>query len=133
MCPGTTSYVNLNKLSQEQNIKDILLELSELNLNELYDQYLQIHELNDRNAGPGPNHLLIRTTCFRKFEFSNEPITAYNGTHWKEGYANVGAGLTWGRNFWWDLENSVGVYPLAAKHDREAVGGTCHSGNHYYK
>ena len=91
------------------------------------------HELNDRNAGPGPNHLLIRTTCFRKFEFSSEPIAAYDGTHWKEGYAKVGAGLTWGRNFWWDLENSVGVYPLAAENDREAVGGTCHSGNHYYK
>ena len=35
MCPGTTSYVNLNKLSQEQKIKDILLELSELNLKEI--------------------------------------------------------------------------------------------------
>ena len=32
------------------------------------------HEHADRNAGPGPNSLLIRTTCFRKFEFYDEPI-----------------------------------------------------------
>ena len=87
------------------------------------------HELNDRNAGPGPNHLLIQTTCFREFNFSAETIEGYEGRPWTEGYAKVGAGLTWGRNYWWNLTNSEGVYPLAANFNREAVGGTCHSGN----
>ena len=87
------------------------------------------HELNDRNAGPGPNHLLIQTTCFREFNFSAETIAGYEGRPWTEGYAKVGAGLTWGRNYWWNLTNSEGVYPLAANFNREAVGGTCHSGN----
>ena len=39
------------------------------------------HELADRNAGPGPNSLLIRTTCFRKFEFHDEPITGEENTN----------------------------------------------------
>ena len=35
------------------------------------------HEFLDRNAGPGPNSLLIRTTCFRKFEFNDSPIKGF--------------------------------------------------------
>ena len=36
--------------------------------------------------------------------------------------------MTWGINYWWNLENAEGVYGLAAAHKRAAVGGTCHSG-----
>ena len=32
------------------------------------------HEHADRNAGPGPNSLLIRTTCFREFAFKDASI-----------------------------------------------------------
>eukprot|EP00092_Neocalanus_flemingeri_P023096 GFUD01025042.1.p1 GENE.GFUD01025042.1~~GFUD01025042.1.p1 ORF type:complete len:715 (-),score=125.78 GFUD01025042.1:4-1974(-) len=85
------------------------------------------HELNDRNAGPGPNSLQIRTTCFREFTFMNSPIKGYKGEEWTDGYAVVGAGLTFGNNFWLDIENAEGLYPLAAKHDREICGGSCHS------
>jgi len=84
------------------------------------------HELLDRNAGPGPNSLLIRTTCFRNFTFKAENITDYKGT-WTDGYAIVGAGTTFGQNFWWSLDNSEGLYKLAQQYNKEAVGGTCHS------
>ena len=36
------------------------------------------HELADRNGGPGANSLLIRTTCFRKFDVhTNKSIKGY--------------------------------------------------------
>ena len=82
------------------------------------------HDMQDRNAGPGPNTLLIRTTCFQEWKVNSEPILAHNG-NWSEGYAEVGAGLTFGKNFWWKL--SDGGYELAKKAGKEMVGGTCHS------
>ena len=85
------------------------------------------HDLADRNAGPGPNSLLIRTTCFRNFQFIDNHISGFNGRIWTEGYAIVGAGLTFGYNFWTDIENAEGLYPLTAKHNKELVGGSCHS------
>ena len=51
-----------------------------------------------------------------------------NGQQWTDGYAVVGAGQTWGLNYWWSLDKAEGVYGLAAQHGKEAVGGTCHSG-----
>ena len=49
------------------------------------------------------------------------------GKRWTQGYAVVGAGLSFGRNFWADLDNSEGTYELAAKVSKEMVGGTCGS------
>ena len=46
---------------------------------------------------------------------------------WTEGYVTVGAGQTWGQNFWWKLENAEGVYDVAWKNGKEVVGGNCHS------
>ena len=40
------------------------------------------HDLQDRNAGAGPNTLLIRTTCFQNFTFVNESIVNYNNKIW---------------------------------------------------
>ena len=55
-------------------------------------------------------------------------LLGYKGNTWLDGYAKVGAGQTWGLNFWWNLENSVGVYKLAAENNREMVGGKIPSG-----
>ena len=91
------------------------------------------HDLQDRNAGPSPNSLLIRTTCFREWTPTDETVDTGIGSKcttgpvWKDGYAKVGAGLTFGRNFWWKLENAKGTYELAADFHRETVGGTCRS------
>jgi len=95
------------------------------------------HDLQDRNAGPAPNSLLIRTTCLNSFDVSFKNITGYDGIPWTEGYATVGAGLTFGQNYWWNMTNekakakgfdvAKGLYPLAAQVNREIVGGTCHS------
>ena len=90
------------------------------------------HDLQDRNAGPGPNTLLIRTTCFQYWDFKNETISVKNNlsetlSEWEDGYAEVGAGLTFGKNFWWNLKNAKGTYELAAQSHKETVGGTCHS------
>ena len=47
-------------------------------------------DLQDRNAGPGPNSLLIRTTCFREFTpILNASIKGYEDQEWTEGYAIV--------------------------------------------
>merc|ERR1711868_106242 len=77
------------------------------------------HELHDRNSGPGPNTFMIRTTCFRdwyplRHSHESSIITA----------AHVGAGLSFGTNFWPELENAEGLYELAASVNREIVGGT---------
>jgi hypothetical protein len=86
------------------------------------------HDMQDRNAGPGPNTLLVRTTCFRNWEpVLNEAIEDAQGHKWHDGFAIVGAGLSFGINFWTNLINANGTYELAAKSNREAVGGTCHS------
>ena len=80
------------------------------------------HEMVDRNAGPGPNTLLIRTTCFRQWDPQPDDTTV-----WPDGYADVGAGLTFGENFWTEVKNAEGLYKLAANQTREIVGGTCRS------
>jgi len=86
------------------------------------------HDLQDRNAGPGPNSLLIRTTCFREWTANlNTEMEDCQGNIWKEGIATVGAGLTFGDNFWPEVINAKGTYALAAESNREMVGGTCHS------
>ena len=84
------------------------------------------HDMQDRNAGPGPNTLMIRTTCLSNWKVHNNDISLGNVT-WSEGYAEVGAGLTFGRNFWWAIKNGKGTYELAAQANKEMVGGTCHS------
>ena len=45
------------------------------------------HEMQDRNAGPGPNTLLIRTTCFRKWNPYPDHIPEEDES-WKDGYAD---------------------------------------------
>jgi hypothetical protein len=89
------------------------------------------HDLQDRNAGPGPNSLLIRTTCFQDWKVINKTVNTgdecSSGTTWYDGYAKVGAGLTFGQNFWRNLNNSRGTYALAAESGKETVGGTCAS------
>ena len=86
------------------------------------------HDLQDRNAGAGPNTLLIRTTCFQDWNVGEDSVV-YNdeGKMWKSGYAEVGAGLTFGKNFWGNVNNSKGVYLLAADANKEIVGGSCNS------
>ena len=84
------------------------------------------HDLLDRNAGPGPNTLLIRTTCFREWD-PHPHDNPEEDESWTDGYADVGAGLSFGENFWPDLENAKGLYNLAADQTREIVGGTCRS------
>ena len=84
------------------------------------------HEMVDRNAGPGPNSLLIRTTCFREWQPYPDDKPPED-VSWDGGYADVGAGLSFGKNFWPDLKNGKGLYPLAADVNREIVGGTCRS------
>ena len=84
------------------------------------------HELQDRNAGPGPNTLLILTTCFR--DWAPYPNSSpEEEPSWTDGYADVGAGLSFGENFWPKLDNAKGLYSLAADQTREIVGGTCRS------
>ena len=39
----------------------------------------------------------------------------------------MGAGHTFGPNYWYNLTNAEGLYPLAHKVSREIVGGTCHT------
>ena len=92
------------------------------------------HDMQDRNAGPGPNSLLIRTTCFRNWtahtDFTGQGPKDAQGGYWNAdagGYADVGAGLSFGMNFWRSIKNAVGVYQLASESNREIVGGTCHS------
>jgi len=86
------------------------------------------HDMQDRNAGPAPNSLLIRTTCFREWTpHLDTGIKDCQGKTWKDGYATVGAGLTFGENFWREVQNAEGTYELAAQSNREMVGGTCHS------
>ena len=68
------------------------------------------YDIQDRNAGPGPNTLLIRTTCFRTWEAHSDSIRDPQNNTWDEGYAVVGAGLSFGRNFWPDLEHAIGTY-----------------------
>ena len=51
------------------------------------------HEFNDRNAGPGPKGLLIRTTCLSAVEFDLSPANKFRH---EDGVVRVGAGLTWG-------------------------------------
>ena len=87
------------------------------------------HDMQDRNAGPGPNTILVRTTCFRNWTASLDDITTGNCPNctWKDGYAVVGAGLSFGTNFWTNISNAKGTYALAAEKQREMVGGTCHS------
>ena len=46
---------------------------------------------------------------------------------WNKGYVIVGAGQTWGQNFWWKLDNADGVYKAAWDNGKEVVGGNCHS------
>ena len=86
------------------------------------------HELLDRNAGPGPNTLMIRTTCFTEW-IPNliDSIEDALGQEWTDGYADVGAGLSFGTNFWNKINNSEGLYRLSAKVDREIVRGSCES------
>ena len=38
------------------------------------------HDFNDRNAGPGPNSLLVRTTCLRTVEFDLDPQNRWGHT-----------------------------------------------------
>ena len=86
------------------------------------------HELLDRNAGPGPNTLMIRTTCFRDWIPNlNDSIEDANGHNWTDGYADVGAGLSFGTNFWNKIKNAEGLYRLSANVSREIVGGSCES------
>ena len=67
-------------------------------------------------------------TLFRKLEVNpDDPYPAYKGKTWTEGYVTVGAGQTWGQNFWWKLVNAEGVYDAAWKNNKEVVGGNCHS------
>ena len=87
------------------------------------------HEIHDRNAGPGNDALLIRTTCFQSWEaVTQNSISMGPGQTWTEGYAKVGAGLTFGPNFWLSLEHGdKDLYSLAMEYGREIVGGTCPS------
>ena len=85
------------------------------------------HEMQDRNAGTGPYTLQIRTTCFRDWEVKYDPIKDAQNHTWSQGYAIVGAGLSFGENFWRDVKNARGVYELAYEANKEMVGGTCHS------
>ena len=81
------------------------------------------HEMVDRNAGPGPNTLLIRTTCFQDWN-PNPLTTPEEDNSWTDGFADVGAGLSFGENFWPKLVNAKGLYKLASDQTRELVGGT---------
>ena len=65
------------------------------------------HDLQDRNAGWGPNTLLIRTT-------SLDPIEGADGNLWKDRYAELGAGLTFWVKPWGHSQAPKGVYLLAA-------------------
>ena len=86
------------------------------------------HDLQDRNAGAGPNTLLIRTTCFQDWKVSAESIVSdAEGNLWKEGYAEAGAGLTFGSNFWGGPKISKGAYIQAFEAGKEIVGGSCQS------
>ena len=51
------------------------------------------HEFNDRNAGAGPNTLLIRTTCLRTVEFD---LGDNNRFGHADGVVRLGSGMTWG-------------------------------------
>ena len=51
------------------------------------------HEFNDRNAGPGPNTLLIRTTCLRTVELD---LNENNRFGHPDGIVRLGTGMTWG-------------------------------------
>jgi len=111
----------------EEDIKHAVLFAKEHNLG--ISVMSTGHDLQDRNAGPGPNTLLIRTTCFRNWTAvtNNKTIKDAHGKEWEEGYAIVGAGLSFGMNFWTDIKNAKGTYELAMEANREMVGGTCHS------
>ena len=51
------------------------------------------HEFNDRNSGPGPNTLLIRTTCLRKVQFDLDKNNRFSHP---DGIVRLETGLTWG-------------------------------------
>ena len=51
------------------------------------------HEFNDRNAGPGENALLIRTTCLQSVQFDLNEKNRFNHP---DGVVRLGTGLTWG-------------------------------------
>jgi len=78
------------------------------------------HEFNDRNAGPGTNSLLIRTTCLDSVNFD---LDEENQFGWRDGVVRLGAGLTWGTSKF----GGVGVHELAEEHGRVVVSG--HAGN----
>ena len=51
------------------------------------------HEFNDRNSGPTPNSLLIRTMCLKSAEFD---LYENNRFGHADGVVRLGTGLTWG-------------------------------------
>ena len=81
------------------------------------------HDQAERNSGPGFDSLLIRTTCLQEWEVHGEP----HESGWEEGFAVVGAGLTFGENYWRDLQEGKGLYDLGKEVNREIVGGDCAS------
>ena len=78
------------------------------------------HEFNDRNAGPGPNSLLIRTTCLRVVQFD---LDQENRFGYPDGSVRLGSGMTWGTSKF----GAVGVHELARDNERVVVSG--HAGN----
>ena len=61
------------------------------------------HEFNDRNAGAGNNSLLIRTTCLQTVQFDLQEENRFSNP---DGFARLGAGLTWGQA---SLEKQAGA------------------------